>query len=155
MDVVIERLPDIRVAAVRALGPYAQSAPKAWSEMSSWIAKQNLLSEHTIFMGLRHDSSAIPPESLRYDAAVSIAEEIDPNGIAVECIVPGGEFAVFTHQGPYDSINDAWDKLYWEWLPGSGRVPAMQPNIEIYLSDTTFSADKEILTRLLLPLQAV
>jgi DNA gyrase inhibitor GyrI len=52
-------------------------------------------------------------------------------------------------------MNDAWNKLYWEWLPTSGRTPADQPNIEIYLSDTTFSADKEILTRLLLPLQPI
>lgn len=155
MEVVIEKLPDIRVAAVREIGPYATSAPLAWSQLSLWIAKNNLLSRHSIFLGIRYDSTTTPENQLRYDAAVSISEEIDSTGIASEIYVPGGEFAMYTHQGSYDTMNDAWNRLYWEWLPSSGRTPANQPNVEIYLSDTTFSADKEILTRLLLPLQPI
>ena len=155
MEVVIETLPDIRVAAVRETGPYVTSAPRAWSQLSLWVARTSQLSHNTIFMGLRHDSSAMPAEALRYDAAISIPEEIEPQGIAFEYYVEGGEFAMYTHQGAYATMCKAWEKLYWEWLPSSGRVPAARPNIEIYLSDTTFSADKEILTRLLLPLQPV
>ncbi|MCG8532061.1 MAG: GyrI-like domain-containing protein [Desulfovibrionales bacterium] len=155
MDVVIESLPAIRVAAVRQTGAYPRSAPRAWSQLSLWIAKNNLLSQHTIFMGLRHDSSAIPQQKQRYDAAVSIPPEIDPQGIVYERYVEGGEFAMYTHHGSYASVCDAWTALYWEWLPTSGRRPADAPNVEIYLSDTTFSADKEIVTRLLLPLQPI
>lgn len=155
MEVVIEKLPDIRVAAVREIGPYATSVPQAWSQLSLWIAKNDLLSQNSIFLGLRHDPTTTPEDQLRYDAAVSISEEINSSGIARELYVPGGEFAMYTHNGSYDTVSDAWNKLYWEWLPSSGRTPADQPNIEIYLSDTTFSADKEILTRLLLPLQPI
>lgn len=155
MEVVIETLPDIRVAAVREVGPYNTSAPQAWSQLSLWIAKNGMLSRHSIFLGLRHDPTTTPDDQVRYDAAVSVSEEIDSSGVARELIVPGGEFAMYTHQGSYETINDAWNKLYWEWLPSSGRTPADQPNIEIYLSDTNFSADKEIMTKLLLPLQPI
>ncbi|OBQ50266.1 AraC family transcriptional regulator [Halodesulfovibrio spirochaetisodalis] len=153
MEVVIEKLPDIRVAAVRETGPYSRTAPQAWRQLSLWVAKNDLLSQNSIFLGLRHDSSITPEKNQRYDAAVSISEEFDPSGVARELYVPGGEFAMYTHQGSYATLDRAWDALYWEWLPKSGRTPAPGPNIEIYLSDTAFSADKEILTRLLLPLQ--
>ncbi|MEZ0575960.1 AraC family transcriptional regulator [Halodesulfovibrio aestuarii] len=155
MEVVIEKLPDIRVAAVRGIGPYTSSVPQTWSQLSLWIAKNNLLSQNSIFFGLRHDSTTTSKNQLRYDAAVSISEEIDSSGIAREIYISGGEFAMYTHQGSYSTLDDAWHKLYWEWLPSSGRTPADHPNIEIYLTDTTFSADTEILTRLLLPLQPI
>lgn len=155
MEVIIETLPDIRVAAVRETGPYHTSAPLAWSQLSLWIAKNNVLSQHSIFLGVRNDPTTRPEDQLRYDAAISISEEIDFSGVAREIKIPGGDFAMYTHQGTYSTLDAAWEKLYWEWLPQSGRLPAEQPNIEIYLSDTTFSADKEILTKLLLPLQPI
>ncbi|MCT4628215.1 GyrI-like domain-containing protein [Halodesulfovibrio sp.] len=155
MKVVIEKLPDIRVAAVREIGPYTISAPQAWNQLSLWIAKNNMLSQHSIFLGLRHDSSIVPKDQRRYDATVSVPEDCIISGIAEERYVSGGEFAMYTHQGKFDTLEEAWSKLYWEWLPSSGRIPADKPDIEIYLSDTTFSADKEILTRLLLPLQPI
>lgn len=155
MKVVIEKLPDIRIAAVRETGPYTISAPQAWNQLSLWIAKNNLLSQNSIFLGLRHDSSTVPEEQRRYDAAVSVPESCNISGIAKEHYIAGGEFAMYTHQGKFDTLNEAWNKLYWEWLPSSGRIPANNPDIEIYLSDTTFSADKEIVAKLLLPLQPI
>ena len=38
--------------------------------------------------------------------------------------IPGGEYAVVTHKGPFERLPDVYAQLYGDWLPHSGREPA-------------------------------
>ena len=57
----------------------------------------------------------------------SLSEEFD------SIIIEAGTWAVFTSKGPFpEAIQNCWDYIYSEWLPGSGYELRDSPEIELY-----------------------
>jgi predicted transcriptional regulator YdeE len=52
--------------------------------------------------------------------------------------VPAGRYAVFTHEGPVETIRTTWNAAINEWLPSSGFKSAETPDFERY--DERFDA---------------
>jgi len=46
--------------------------------------------------------------------------------------LPGGRYAVREFAGSPDTINDAWNEVFREWLPSSGMQMDMRPCVEYY-----------------------
>jgi AraC family transcriptional regulator len=53
--------------------------------------------------------------------------------------VPAARYAVFTHEGPIESIRATWNTIMNEWLPKSGFKSANTPDFERY--DERFDAE--------------
>jgi AraC family transcriptional regulator len=66
--------------------------------------------------------------------------------------IPGGEYAVATHKGPYWRLGETYQMLYTRWLPDSGREPANRPCLERYVNDPRQVPESEILTEVCAPL---
>jgi AraC family transcriptional regulator len=66
--------------------------------------------------------------------------------------LPGGQYAVLRHQGPYSDMRAAYEWLYDTWLVRSGREAADTPGFEIYLNNPKQTAPAELLTEICLPL---
>lgn len=153
MNVKIERLPPFRVATVRAYGPYERSGPEAWQMLTPWIARHSILTGRTMFLGFCHDDPNTTESSrIRYDAGVTLPEEFVPDDFVFVREVPGQEYAVTVHKGPYPTLTHVWATLFWDWLPASSRRPAASPLMEQYLSDPYLDNDEDLVTRLYLPL---
>jgi predicted transcriptional regulator YdeE len=54
-----------------------------------------------------------------------------PNGLFLTEI-PSGKFAIFTHQGSLDSVQETFDGIFSEWLPESGVELRDEAMLEIY-----------------------
>ncbi len=64
--------------------------------------------------------------------------------------LPAGEAAILTHQGPYDMLEQQWQRLM-AWVETSGRTPSAPPR-EVYLNDAQTVAPDDLLTELVMPL---
>jgi AraC family transcriptional regulator len=103
--------------------------------------------------GVYYDSpGAVATANLRSFAGLTAPEGYRPEGdLRVEEIRPGVA-ASLVHKGPYAELSRAYDYLYCEWLPASGREPADAPPFEEYLNNPREVPPLEWLTRVSIPL---
>ncbi|WP_232316546.1 AraC family transcriptional regulator [Candidatus Burkholderia verschuerenii] len=103
------------------------------------------------------DPSAVAEDELR---SMACAELFEPDAVQFEAPVSrfeieGGEFAVLTHVGPYAQLCFAYQWLYGEWLPASGRETGDAPVFEVYLNNPRDTAPGELVTEIWLPVRSV
>jgi len=65
---------------------------------------------------------------------------------------PGGRFAVLTHQGSYALLSQAYDWLYYKWLPSSDVSVRDEPCSEVYLNSPVNTAQTDLLTEVCMPI---
>jgi AraC family transcriptional regulator len=154
VDVTIKRKDPIRVAFTRATGPYIQSSMEAWNKMMAWAAPKGLFTPKTMFIGIGHDDpTTTQPERIRYDACITVGEEVQADEEAGVTVVPGGEYATVVHKGPYEELIKTYMWFYGVWLPKSGREASVQPGYEVYLNDPQTTPPDELLTEINMPLE--
>ena len=69
-------------------------------------------------------------------------------------MIPGGDYAVVTHFGPYHKLGETYARLFGEWLPRSGRELGPSPSFEVYLNDPESTEPDDLLTDICVPLQS-
>ena len=152
MNVNLKTLQPMRVAFVRHVGPYA-SCHLAWDKLCPFMGKEGLLGPNTLFVGICHDDPDVtPPDKIRYDACVTVDADFQPQGEIGVQTISGGEYAVTTHAGPYEKLNETYAKIMGQWLPRSGRDLRSVPCFEIYLNDPNSTAPEDLLTDIHVPL---
>jgi AraC family transcriptional regulator len=153
MEVRIERLSPLRVAFVRHVGPYHEVG-QAWEKICAKLGSEGLIGSDSRFIGVCYDDPEVtPPEKIRYDACITVGEDFTPEGEAGVQMLPGGEFAVTTHIGPYEKLNQTYAALFGQWLPSSGRELRSEPSLEFYLNDPESTDPGELLTDIYAPLE--
>lgn len=155
MDVRIESIAPMKVAFLRHVGPYEDEAlGRAWGRLMAWAGQRGLLGPGSKLLGIDHDNPHVtPPDRLRYDACVVIERPVEPEGEVGSQVIPGGEYAVVTHQGPYERMPETFARLYGEWLPTSGREPADAPCFQHYRNTPRDAAPEGLLTDVYTPLR--
>ncbi len=153
MDVRIEDVVPMRVAFVRHVGPYVQVG-QAWSKLMGWAWPRGLVGPAAKMFGVCHDDPEItPPERLRYDACIPVADQVEPQGeIGVQTIA-GGAYAVTTHRGPYEKLGETYARLCGEWVPASGRELRAAPCLELYRNNPQTTPPDELLTDIYMPVE--
>lgn len=129
----------LNVAAVRAKGPYSNSAAAAWGEMFSWLNDSGLIRQIGTGYGLLlDDPRSVSPANCRYEACVELVEEarrLLPETFAIRRL-PGGAYARQRHVGGLVGLSHTISNLRNEWMPGQGViVDTRRPVIEIYLDN--------------------
>ena len=153
MEVRIERWPDLRVAFVRHVGPYDRCGD-AWDRLLPFLGKEGLLAGEVRFVGVCHDDPEVtPPERIRYDACVTVDDGFEPAGEIGVQVIPGGEYAVTAHVGPYHRLEDTYAKLMGQWLPRSGREARSAPCLEVYLNSPEDTDPEDLVTDVCAPLE--
>ncbi len=154
MNVRIETLPDLRILKVRQTGPYMESATRAWGILCAWAGPRGLLGPNTWFIGISHDDPQVTrPEDIRYDAAINMAREVAPEPPVQADTLPGGEYAVITHQGPHENLEATYAHIMGQWMPASGRDFRDTPWFEVYRNDPATTPPDQLLTDIHIPLK--
>jgi AraC family transcriptional regulator len=152
LDVAVKRLEPLRVAYVRHVGPYNQVG-KAWGKLMMWAGPKRLLGPHMVRLGISHDDPEITaPQRLRYDAALVVPDSATGSGEVAIQQIPGGDYAVVIHRGPYDRLGQTYAALCGMWLPASGREARDAPPLEFYRTSFEQAPPEEFLTEICLPL---
>ena len=152
MDVRIETVPAMRVAFMRHTGPYREVG-RVWERLMAWAGPRGLFGPRTTVLGVAHDDPQVTPvDKVRYDACLTVDERFKAEGEVGVQEVGGGEYAVTTHRGPYNTIGQTAARLCGEWLPASGREPRPAPMFEIFRNSPQDTPPQDLLTDLYLPL---
>ena len=99
------------------------------------------------------DPDVTPPEKLRYHACISVAGPVNPEGDVGVQEIPGREYAIVTHHGPYEELSNVYEWLCGQWPPTSGREPSAALCLEIYRNDPKSTPSEKLITDVCLPLE--
>lgn len=69
-------------------------------------------------------------EFVKWAAVALGAEEALPSGLS-ELWLPGGEYAVFLHEGPAAAFIKTFQGIFLDWLPASGYNVDERPHFEL------------------------
>jgi AraC family transcriptional regulator len=68
------------------------------------------------------EASLVPDAEARYQAGYIYEGTLPPLHDEVRHVtIPGGAWAVSLHQGSYETSWQSWNRMYRDWLPGSGH----------------------------------
>ena len=142
MNTSIQELPEMRVAFIHNVGPYAgdkELFSRLFTQLSGWIGERNAFTPETVFLSAYYDDpSTTPPEEHRLDVCAIVSEGIEGSGDVKIQTLPGGKYMVgsFTAKGPED-YQKAWNDIWEEELPKHNQIPDFErPFYEIYRSDS-------------------
>ena len=153
MKVRIEEVSPRRVAFARHIGPYEKCEP-AWQKLCAWAGPRGLLGPKSTFIGICYDDPEVtPPEKIRYDACVTVGDDVEVEGEIGDQTIEGGEYAIFTHRGPLEKLLQTYQEIFGEWAPASGRVIKAGPSFEVYLNDPHTTPPEEIEVDIYVPLE--
>ena len=153
MHVHVREVAEIRVFAIRHVGPYL-GIGEAFGKLHA-TATQHALAQRpgTQMIAVYHDDPRVTPGAqLRSDAGVSVTPDQKPIEGLTELEIPEGVYAISIHRGPYDGLPAAWAALRDTWLPSSGRQLAAGPSLEIYQNSPMDTKPEDLETELYLPL---
>ncbi len=142
-----------KVIYVQAIGDYNNVGP-SWEKLCSWAGRKGLFGKSNEFIGVSHDDPNITEtEKLRYDACLTINQDIKPEGEIGVKTIEGGKYAVFIHKGPYRNLHLTYDQIYKDWLAESKSQVKDLPCFEKYLNDPERTRAEELLTEIYIPIQ--
>lgn len=151
----IVRLRPQHLAFVRHVGPYEDVPGSLFDELDSWAHARRLPGPR-VWMGIGHDApDTTPPDRLRFDAALVVASPFVADGRIGCQRFDGGEHAVTTHVGPFETLPAAYAHL----LPRVLALPGFRlmgvPAVEIYHAAQVDVHHRLNQTDLCLPVQRV
>ncbi|TKC89781.1 GyrI-like domain-containing protein [Trinickia terrae] len=152
-EVTIRTVPAMTAVTVDHTGSYMQIG-KAFDALFGWLASNDMLASVQHAVGIFYDDpGAVAEDSLRSKAGAVLAAPIGVTAPLSLTEIAGGQYAVLRHRGPYADMAAAYQWLYGEWLPQSGREAADAPVFEEYLNNPRNTAPSELLTDICLPLR--
>lgn len=152
MDVSIVNRDPQRVVFIRHIGPYFEVGP-VWERLGQWAGQKGLFGPNTRMFGLSYDDPDVTDDSkLRYDACITVGDEVEGEGEIGVQEVAGGTFGRFVHEGSYNGLATSYAAFFANWLPESGYEADNRPCIEIYLNMMGEVPEEELRTEILIPL---
>lgn len=142
------------VLFVRQTGPYGPASTAAFAILMRFAYQNRLMRPTSQLLGIVYDSPDITdPGKLRYDACLTLAEPITPEGEVGVQTIADGRYARFTHRGLYDTFNDTYRLIFSHWLPTSGERLRDAPIFEHYHNrDPRRTKPQNLRTDIYLPL---
>lgn len=151
-NITVETRPALTLAALEHRGPYLEIGSK-FEQVATIATTRNLWSSTRGMAGVYlDDPSSVEAKDLRSFAGLVLADGTDaPDGL-LRIETHSGSTAVLTYKGPYAGLPAAYDYIYCDWLPKSGRDIADAPCYEVYLNAPADTAPEELLTEICVPL---
>lgn len=151
-EVGITNVAPTTLIAVEHRGSY-MTIGKSFDLLFTTLAQGNLIRPDLRMVGVYlDDPTSVPEAELRSQAAVAVHEPPTVAAPLVISQVRGGDYAILRYKGPYGDMRAAYDWLYGQWLPSSGRDAADAPVFEDYLDSPRDTPPTELRTDIYLPL---
>lgn len=152
-QVDIRTVPDMTAVTVPHTGSYMDIG-RAFGQLYMVLGQRGLVQPGQKMVALYYDDPDIVPEAqLRSSAGVVPLKPYAVEAPLETRPIRGGEYAVLHYKGPYAGMRAAYQWLYGQWLPASGREAADAPAFEDYLNSPRDTAPADLLTDICLPLR--
>ena len=107
------------------------------------MREENLFAPEVEHICVYHDDPKVTEQDkLRTDVCLVLPRVGKPKGEVGVKEVPGGKYAVFRYQGPYENLRAVYDTIYAKWIPEKGYKLGDTPGFEKYLSGAILATDK-------------
>jgi AraC family transcriptional regulator len=148
MKVEIKTIAPMRVAFLRHVGPY-EAVGETWERLCEHAGVAGLIGGDTCFLGASYDDPEVtPPDKIRYDACLTVADDFQGEGEVGAQTLGGGRYASVLHEGAYEKLNETYAALFGQWFPENGHEPGPAPCLEFYLNDPESTPPEELLTEI-------
>jgi len=155
-DKIEKNLPDFNLLFIRRYGDYTKTPEKAMQAMIGFIDENHLDRSKMRYFGISHDDPQVTSEEkLRFDAAILAPQGVKEKGEVGRQVLKGGKYAIFTHHGSADGLDDICNKIFLKWLPDSPEsFDDTRPFFCEYFNMEYVKTDPEkLITKLYVPLQ--
>ncbi|MBU0763534.1 MAG: GyrI-like domain-containing protein [Bacteroidetes bacterium] len=155
MKTKIKELNEKRIIFIHAIGKYGdESISPAWDKLIDFAKKNRLFGWKTEFFGICHDDPGVTEEDkCRYDACITIAKEVKPEGEVGVTTISGGKYAIFRVKGSYEQLDKAYTYIFRTWLPESGYKLRDVPSLEKYLNSPKRTKPHKLQTEIYIPVE--
>jgi AraC family transcriptional regulator len=152
-DVTMKTLAPRELVGVSHSGSY-MGIGRAFETLGGTLQARHLYRPEMKMIGVYLDDPELVPEDrLRSFACMTEGEHVPAEAPLIHRHLDGGEYAVLRHKGPYADMHKAYQWLYGEWLPQSGRELRDTVMFEEYINNPRDAAPTELLTDIHLPLK--
>ena len=152
-DVGITTIAPKSLIAVVHRGSY-MAIGKSFDLLFTTLAHRDLIRPDMGMVGVYlDDPTSVPEAELRSQACVVVDEPMIVEAPLFHSHIQGGDHAVLKYKGPYGDMRAAYDWLFGQWLPSSGREAADAPIFEDYLDSPRDTPPTELRTDIYLPLK--
>lgn len=136
-NVEVKNLPEMTVAYLRHIGPYAANEKlfeSLFEKLMKWVGPRDLINfPETQFLTIYHDDPEITDETkLRMDVCLTVPPDTKVDGEIGKTIIPAGKYAVARFEINADEFGEAWSAVMGGWLPESGYQCDDRPTFELY-----------------------
>jgi len=143
-----------RVIYAQALGSYNESSKKAWDHVTEYAKQKHLFGFRTEFIGISLDDPTVTEsQRLRYNACITVSKEVKPEGEIGVMEIPEGKYAIFTHKGPYEELDNSYNYIYGQWLAESQVKLRDTFCLETYLNTPEKTKPEKLLTEIMVPIE--
>jgi len=156
MQPEMRTLPERRVLYVTRTGiengDFSRAAKAAFAAIIGYIDGNGLWGSVVACVALCPDDTATTPaEECRYQAGVIIRDQVPVAGEVEMMTIGAGRWAVFVHEGRYNTLAETWGSIYRDWLPASGMELRDVAPYELYLNDASKTAPEDLRTEIHIP----
>jgi len=88
----------------------------------------------------------------RFDACLSVNDHFEATGEIGVQEIHGGLYAIATHRGPYEKLEETYRQFYRDWVPTNGRELRSDPCLEVYQNDSATTKPEDLVTDIYVPL---
>ena len=155
---IIKTLPPMKVIYIENRGilngSFLTTANASHKRLMKKIVNHNLENSVEAFVSIYYNRvfSLEDKSALSLTGAI-IDREVESFKDIAHCKFPSGRYAIFKHDGPREFMMQTWNKIFLNWLPGSGRRPRNAPTLEIYPQHAASNINaRQLTTYLLLPI---
>lgn len=132
MDIAIETRKPLRIGYLTHIGPY-HLIGAVFHRLHAIAGQHQLHGPGVVTLAISYDDpETTPPEELRSEACISLADDTPLPDALDERVLPGGRYARARYEGAYPGLGDAWQRFAGQWLPSSGEQVSGGPCFEIY-----------------------
>ncbi len=133
-------------------GSFSGVAHEAFTALAGYIDANRLWDSMIECIGICPDNPAITPaEKCRYQAGFILRDDVPIDGEVQIVTIEEGRWAVFLHEGSYDTLSGTWSSIYRNWLPTSGMLLRDVPPYEVYLNTVATTASEDLRTAIHIP----
>ena len=152
-----ETVPDLNVVYLAYQGQYDDEAiQQHWQSLLEYASKHQLIDDQSVYFGeVLDDEDTTHLDRCRYNCAITLKEgqQHSPEGFVQQKTIASRHYAVFTHQGPYNSMQTTYELIYGHWLLQKPFDLEDAPVLEFYLNDEAQVTASELLTEIYVPIK--
>ena len=143
---------------IRVIAPYGTQDiyDRAWNQLHQFARENNLLHESNEWLGISFDDpNTTNAKKCRFYACLTINNPIVPKGKIGYKTIKSGSYAVFTHRGSYEGLNEFYKQIWFSWLPSSNYQLRRATFFEKYVTNLHQVKQEDIITEIYIPVSNI